>query len=63
MQEIQEVKVIAIGDADVGKSDLLCLIYTGNLEEPTLGAAYIAKIHNYGNGKSVKFQIWDTAGQ
>ena len=28
----------------------------------TLGAAYFEKIHDY-DGKSMKFQFWDTAGQ
>jgi len=29
----------------------------------TLGAAYFEKVHDYGEGKSMKFQFWDTAGQ
>lgn len=28
----------------------------------TLGAAYFEKVHDY-DGKSMKFQFWDTAGQ
>lgn len=29
----------------------------------TLGAAYLEKVHDYGEDESVKFQFWDTAGQ
>ena len=50
----------------MGKSSLL-LRFVNNefneFNEPTLGAAFISKVHTYNNGKTVRYQVWDTAGQ
>ena len=58
-------RFIVIGDAAVGKSCLL-LQYTDNtfrnLHTCTIGVEFGAKMITV-NGKKVKIQIWDTAGQ
>ena len=61
-----QIKVIVLGDSGVGKSSLLLRFVNdefNEFNEPTLGAAFISKVHNYGQNKSVRYQIWDTAGQ
>ncbi len=60
------MKVIVLGDSGVGKSCLLIRFVNNEFNEfsePTLGAAFLSKLHEYGPGKSVRFQVWDTAGQ
>jgi small GTP-binding protein len=62
---IREVKVVVLGDTGVGKSSLVLRFATGNYRpysESTIGASFMSKIIQTRTG-SVKFQIWDTAGQ
>ncbi len=58
-------KIIIIGDAGVGKSNLL-IRYTKNefdsSMKPTVGVEFSSKKIKVDN-MSVKLQIWDTAGQ
>jgi len=58
-------KVVFLGDTAVGKSCLAVRFarnkYT-EFEEPTIGAAFLAKNIDY-QGKKIKLEIWDTAGQ
>ena len=58
-------KIIIIGDAGVGKSNIL-LRYTKNefdsANKPTIGIEFNSKTIEIENEK-VKMQIWDTAGQ
>ena len=58
-------KVVMIGDSGVGKSNLL-LRYTKsdfNLEsKTTIGVEFATKKTTTNEGKTVKAQIWDTAG-
>ena len=69
MAEGEEVallfKIIVIGDAGVGKSNII-VQYTKNLFDsnikPTLGVEFIMKKMTV-NNRLVKLQIWDTAGQ
>lgn len=65
MESADLVKCVVVGDSGVGKSSIL-LRYSNNdfdeFNEPTLGAAFVSKTENI-NGKNIKFQIWDTAGQ
>jgi len=56
-----------IGDSGVGKTNITNN-FTKNSNQlqqlqPTLGVVYSAKILPLKNGKTVKVQIWDTAGQ
>ena len=58
-------KIIIIGDAGVGKTNILTR-YTKNefdaIAKPTVGVEFSAKKIKVDN-KNVKLQIWDTAGQ
>ena len=58
-------KIIVIGDAGVGKSNIITK-YTRNIFDetmkPTLGVEFIMKKISV-KEKAVKLQIWDTAGQ
>jgi Ras-related protein Rab-2A len=58
-------KYIIIGDTSVGKSCLLLKFMDGTFRqkhEITIGVEFGSKILKVG-GKSVKLQVWDTAGQ
>ena len=58
-------KIIIIGDAGVGKSNILTR-YTKNefdsSKQPTVGVEFSSKKIKVDN-KNIKLQIWDTAGQ
>ncbi len=59
------LKVIIIGDAGVGKSCILYRATSGEFKETyevTIGAGFSAFTVRY-HGKTIKLQIWDTAGQ
>jgi len=59
------VKVVVVGEADVGKTCLL-IRYADNTFDPTPISVDIdmkAKMITDPDGKSVKYAIWDTAGQ
>ena len=69
MEQLEEVsylfKIIIIGDAGVGKSNIL-IRYTQNefdsSMKPTIGIEFSSKTIKI-DQKKVKLQIWDTAGQ
>ncbi|CAF1256146.1 unnamed protein product [Rotaria sordida] len=59
------LKLLLIGDADVGKSSLLFRFADDTFNESylaTIGVDFETRTMNH-NGKTVKFQIWDTSGQ
>ena len=60
------LKILVIGDAGVGKSNIM-MRYTKNKfdasKEPTIGTDFFSKVVDVGEGKQAKLQIWDTAGQ
>lgn len=61
----EQVKVVLLGDAGVGKSSLLRRFVQdafGDDSEPTMGAAFLSRTIRVGD-KSIHFNIWDTAGQ
>mmetsp|Transcript_19393 Transcript_19393/g.18741 ORF Transcript_19393/g.18741 Transcript_19393/m.18741 type:complete len:203 (-) Transcript_19393:1144-1752(-) len=61
----REVKAVLLGDTGVGKSSLVLRFVTNNFKpysESTIGASFMSKTISV-NGKNIKYQIWDTAGQ
>ena len=61
-------KVVLIGESGVGKTSIISRYTNNTFEEnimSTTGASYCGKamtFDEYG-GKTIKFEIWDTAGQ
>jgi len=61
----REVKVVLLGDTGVGKSSLAQRFVTNSFKafnESTIGASFLSNMIVI-DGKPVKLQIWDTAGQ
>jgi len=59
------LKVLLVGDSDVGKQEILSGLEDGSVDSPycsTTGAAYKTTIILI-DGKRVKLQLWDTSGQ
>ena len=59
-------KLILIGSAGVGKSNILLKYTKDQFSEgwnTTIGVEYATKIVNTEQGSRIKLQIWDTAGQ
>lgn len=67
MASQEQVKVVLLGESGVGKTSIVQRFAKGEFKEEnkaTLGAVFLSKILDIpGTGTSVKFQIWDTAGQ
>ena len=58
-------QIVLLGDANVGKSSIVTRFITEQFDteiKNTVGAAFVTKTVET-DGQSVKFQIWDTAGQ
>jgi small GTP-binding protein len=63
--EVLQVKVILLGQTNVGKSSILYRYITGDYKDdlsPTIGANFLGKLIKFPT-KAVKLNIWDTAGQ
>ena len=64
----KSVKAVLLGESGVGKTCIIARFINNTFEEnliSTTGASYAGKtmtFDEYG-GKSIKFEIWDTAGQ
>lgn len=61
-----EVKLVLLGDAGVGKSSLAQRFVANHFKpycETTIGASFLSKILEVDEGRLIKCQIWDTAGQ
>ena len=59
-------KLLLLGDSSVGKTCILTRYSDNTFQEDhlaTIGLDYKKKDVNLDNGKTVKVQIWDTAGQ
>ena len=59
-------KILLLGDSSVGKTCILTRYSENTFQEDhlaTIGLDFKQKIVNLDNGKTVKVQIWDTAGQ
>lgn len=58
-------KILVIGDGGVGKTSLITRFTEDKFNTSytaTIGVDFKSKVLNY-DGKNVKLQIWDTAGQ
>lgn len=63
--EIIRYKIIMVGDISVGKTSFMTRIIENKFKdfyEPSVGVDFSSKIIKY-KGKSIKLQIWDSAGQ
>lgn len=61
-----EQKCVLVGNVAVGKSSLVNRYTRGEFLEQyqaTIGAAFVPKDVELANGKNIKLQIWDTAGE
>ena len=61
-----EQKCVLVGNVSVGKSSIVNRYTRGEYLEhyqATIGAAFVPKEVALQNGKSIKLQIWDTAGE
>lgn len=59
-------KIVLVGNQSVGKTSLIERIVHNkynNIDVPTIGVEFQAKIFTISNGKRIKCQVWDTAGQ
>eukprot|EP01017_Pseudomicrothorax_dubius_P001811 TRINITY_DN0_c662_g1_i1.p1 TRINITY_DN0_c662_g1~~TRINITY_DN0_c662_g1_i1.p1 ORF type:complete len:236 (+),score=66.12 TRINITY_DN0_c662_g1_i1:60-767(+) len=66
MTEALFLKVIVVGDSGVGKTSLLnqyCYGRFDNNTKPTVGCDFSLKAFNDYNGRSIRMQLWDVAGQ
>ena len=64
----QTCKVVLLGESGVGKTCIIAHFINNTFEEnliSTTGASYAGKTMTFDEfgGKSIKFEIWDTAGQ
>ena len=64
----QTSKVVLLGESGVGKTCIIARFINNTFEEnliSTTGASYAGKTMTFDEyeGKSIKFEIWDTAGQ
>ena len=63
--DIEQAKVVLLGDANSGKSSIIQRFISNSFDDhsnPTIGATFLSKVLDF-NKKSIKLSIWDTAGQ
>ena len=65
---ILKCKVVLLGESGVGKTCIIARFINNTFEDnimSTTGASYAGKTMSFDelNGQSIKFEIWDTAGQ
>ena len=65
--ENETIKIAVVGEVGVGKTQLIMdFVYEGLFEKDhqiTTGGTFSIKTGKCDNGKTLKFEIWDTAGQ
>jgi len=64
--KIYQFKLVLLGQAGVGKSNLVLRFVKGEFHEnseSTIGAAFLTQTVALSDQTMVKFEIWDTAGQ
>jgi small GTP-binding protein len=65
MLDLCEIKIVLVGNTDVGKTSIVKTAITGSFtgdSTSTLGASYSTKSFQV-DSRNVRLQIWDTAGQ
>ena len=67
-ENIKTCKVVLLGESGVGKTCIISRFINNTFEDnimSTTGASYAGKTMTFEefNNKSIKFEIWDTAGQ
>ena len=63
---LPQVKIVVMGDKATGKSSLVMRFTKGSFYDvtsSTIGAAFASKDVPLPNGKMLKLQLWDTAGE
>ena len=64
--QMETFKVVLVGETGVGKTSIICQfidkIFQDDLQAST-GGSFSSKSFKFENGKILKFDIWDTAGQ
>jgi len=66
MNSVFQFKLVLLGQAGVGKSNLVLRFVKGEFHEnneSTIGAAFLTQTVPLSDQTMVKFEIWDTAGQ
>ena len=67
MNEPEAIKVVLVGESGVGKTSIISQFTTHKFDphrETSLSAQFVSKTLDFPEiGKSIKFEIWDTAGQ
>ena len=66
MSKTYHQKLVLLGDTAVGKSCLVVRFVRNEFfefQEPTIGAAFLTQTVALQDKSTVKFEIWDTAGQ
>jgi len=65
MQDVFKVKLVLLGDTQVGKSSIVIRFVKNEFDQyryPTIGATFLTQKVQL-QEHTVRFQIWDTAGQ
>ena len=55
-------KVVLVGESGVGKREIIRQYVYGNIQE-NMPYKFVRKTLEFPDGKSIIFDIWDTAGQ
>ena len=66
MSEIESFKVVLVGESGVGKTSIITQFIDQTFQEDqqsTTGATFSSKEVETKSGKTIKFVVWDTAGQ
>lgn len=65
MNDIEQAKVVLIGDANTGKTSIVQKYVSNTFDDhstPTIGSTFLSKVVDF-DKKSIKLCVWDTAGQ